>query len=93
MLEFSLRQERIKYAKVTGGHHRVNSDLINSVLNKVEVQNPSVKRKRSRVHRELLTKYLEEIRYDDIFGTEMVKVPPGTGHRPSRSYGGPAFAF
>jgi hypothetical protein len=39
MLEYSLRQERIKYAKLTGGHHRVNSDLISSVLSKVEPDN------------------------------------------------------
>jgi len=41
-----------------------------------------------------LTKYLEEIRYDEIFGSEMPKQTTSTpGHRPSRSYGGPSVRF
>jgi hypothetical protein len=56
MLELTLRQERIKYAKFSGGHLRVNSDLIAGVLNKgdanAENKHPVPKR-RTRVHRQL----------------------------------------
>lgn len=37
MLEFSLRQERIKYAKLSQGNGASNTDLIGSVLQKANL--------------------------------------------------------
>lgn len=37
MLEFALRQERLKYAKVTGAAPGVNTDVINSVMAKAQL--------------------------------------------------------
>lgn len=89
MLEYSLRQERIKYAKLTGGHHRVNSDMISSILSRAEKDDTSssgLPRRRSRAHRQLLSKYLQELGLDDIFTGDM-PTRPAAHHRPSKSYG------
>ncbi|OMJ90507.1 hypothetical protein SteCoe_7094 [Stentor coeruleus] len=89
MLEFSLRQERIKYAKLTGGHHRVNSDVISTILSRSEKNSDSVgkvlPKRRTRAHRQLLSKYLQELGLEDIFTGEMP--PRQIHHRPSKSYG------
>ena len=55
MLEFALRQERVKYAKLTGGHHRVNSDVISNILSRTEANGESaashLPKRRTRAHR------------------------------------------
>ena len=89
MLEFSLRQERIKYAKLTGGHHRVNSDVISTILSRGEKNGDSIgqmlPKRRTRAHRQLLSKYLQELGLEDIFTGD---IPPRQiHHRPSKSYG------
>lgn len=90
MLEYSLRQERIKYAKLTGGHHRVNSDVITSILSRDDKNgdsaNSALPKRRTRAHRQLLTKYLQELGLDDIFSGDLPP-RPSTHHRPSKSYG------
>ncbi|CAG9334003.1 unnamed protein product [Blepharisma stoltei] len=91
MLEYSLRQERIKYAKLTGGHHRVNSDVITSILSRDEKNgegsaNAPPKHK-TRAHRQLLSKYLQELGLDDIFSGDLPPRPSLTHHRSSKSYG------
>mmetsp|Transcript_20635 Transcript_20635/g.20570 ORF Transcript_20635/g.20570 Transcript_20635/m.20570 type:complete len:128 (-) Transcript_20635:874-1257(-) len=91
MLEYSLRQERIKYAKLTGGHHRVNSDVITSILSRDEKNgegsaNAPPKHK-TRAHRQLLSKYLLELGLDDIFSGDLPPRPSLTHHRSSKSYG------
>jgi len=88
MLEFALRQERIKYAKLSGGHHRVSSDVIHSTLSKgnaaEEHKNqssqlsasaavgPQIAKRRAKGNRPLITKFLEEIGYEDIFNNELL---------------------
>ena len=89
MLEFSLRQERIKYAKLTGGHHRVNSDVISTILSRGEKNGDSISqmlpKRRTRAHRQLLSKYLQELGLEDIFTGDLP--PRQIHHRPSKSYG------
>ena len=89
MLEFSLRQERIKYAKLTGGHHRVNSDVISTILSRdnktVDSTGQILPKRRTRAHRQLLSKYLQELGLEDIFTTDLP--PRQIHHRPSKSYG------
>ena len=89
MLEFSLRQERIKYAKLTGGHHRVNSDVISTILSRGEKNKDSIgqmlPKRRTRAHRQLLSKYLQELGLEDIFTGDLP--PRQIHHRPSKSYG------
>mmetsp|Transcript_33522 Transcript_33522/g.58726 ORF Transcript_33522/g.58726 Transcript_33522/m.58726 type:complete len:560 (+) Transcript_33522:53-1732(+) len=90
MLELTLRQERIKYAKFSGGHHRVNSDLIAGILNKGDSNSDNkhpVPKRRTRVHRQLLEKYLQELGFEDIFTADTSAKPPGAHHRPSKSFG------
>ena len=89
MLEFSLRQERIKYAKLTGGHHRVNSDVISTILSRdsktVDSAGQILPKRRTRAHRQLLSKYLQELGLEDIFTSDLP--PRQIHHRPSKSYG------
>ncbi|OMJ91111.1 hypothetical protein SteCoe_6370 [Stentor coeruleus] len=89
MLEFSLRQERIKYGKLTGGHHRVNSDVISTILSRKEKNSDSIgqmlPKRRTRAHRQLLSKYLQELGLEDIFTGDLP--PRQIHHRPSKSYG------
>ena len=97
MLEFALRQERIKYAKLTGGHHRVNSDIISSLLRKgdkaEEGARTVVSTRKARNHRQILSKFLQEIGYEDIFALEVQPKQPSQGHhRTSKSYGSPALS-
>lgn len=90
MLELTLRQERIKYAKFSGGHHRVNSDLIAGILNKGDANSENkhpVPKRRTRVHRQLLEKYLQELGFEDIFVTDNSLKAPVPHHRPSKSFG------
>jgi striatin 1/3/4 len=94
MLEFALRQERIKYAKLTGGHHRVNSDIISSLLRKdkpEEAMRTVVSARKTRNHRQMLSKFLQEIGYEDIFALDSQSKQPSQGHhRTSKSYGSPS---
>ena len=88
LLEFSLRQERIKYAKLTGGHHRVNSDVISTILSRNDKNTDSAQilpKRRTRAHRQLLSKYLQELGLEDIFTSDLP--PRQIHHRPSKSYG------
>jgi striatin 1/3/4 len=89
MLEFSLRQERIKYAKLSTGHQRMNSDVINNILSRVEKSlepGQFLPKRRTRAHRQMLSKYLQELGLDDIFSTEM-PTKPSIHHRPTKSFG------
>ena len=89
MLEFSLRQERIKYAKLTGGHHRVNSDVISTILSRGDKSGDSLgqmlPKRRTRAHRQLLSKYLQELGLEDIFTGDIPS--RSIHHKPSKSYG------
>lgn len=76
MLEFALRQERLKYAKVTGAAPGVNTDVINSVMAKAQLNSnlyEKVAKRRAKAQRPLLLKFLQEIGYDDIFSTQEMK--------------------
>jgi striatin 1/3/4 len=77
MLEFCLRQERIKYARsntnaskiLTESGSKVNFDIspLNNNVNSTNLQAPMIPRRRAKSHRPLLMKFLEELGYDDIF--------------------------
>ena len=76
MLEFSLRQERIKYAKLAQGHNDVGStDIIGQVMAKANLNTnlyEKVAKRRAKAQRPLLLKFLQEIGYDDIFNVDEV---------------------
>jgi hypothetical protein len=76
MLEFSLRQERLKYAKVTGTAPNVNTDIINSVMMKANLNSnlyEKIAKRRAKAQRPLLLKFLQEIGYEDIFNSTEIK--------------------
>jgi len=76
MLEFSLRQERIKYAKLAQGNTDVGStDIIGQVMSKANLNTnlyEKVAKRRAKAQRPLLLKFLQEIGYDDIFNVDEV---------------------
>jgi striatin 1/3/4 len=76
MLEFSLRQERIKYAKLAQGNPNVgNTDIIGSVLSKANLNAnlyEKIAKRRAKAQRPLLLKFLQEIGYEDIFNSEEI---------------------
>lgn len=60
MLEFSLRQERVKYAKLASGQGVENTDIIGSVLQKANLNNnlyDKIAKRRATAQRPLLLKY------------------------------------
>ena len=77
MLEFSLRQERIKYAKLAQGQNFDvgSTDIIGQVLQKANLNTnlyERVAKRRAKAQRPLLLKFLQEIGYDDIFNVDEV---------------------
>ena len=77
MLEFSLRQERIKYAKLAQGNNFDvgSTDIIGQVLQKANLNSnlyERVAKRRAKAQRPLLLKFLQEIGYDDIFNVDEV---------------------
>ena len=81
MLEFSLRQERVKYAKLAngGGGAGGASDIIGPIIAKAQanVNNATsanlyekIAKRRAKAQRPLLLKFLQEIGYEDIFNSE-----------------------
>ena len=59
MLEFSLRQERIKYAKLAQGNSNVNTDIIGGVLQKANLNAnlyERIAKRRAKAQRPLLLK-------------------------------------
>lgn len=80
MLEFSLRQERIKYAKLAQSHNLDvqsigNTDIIGQVMQKANLNTnlyERVAKRRAKAQRPLLLKFLQEIGYDDIFNVDEV---------------------
>ena len=77
MLEFSLRQERIKYAKLAQGNNFDvgSTDIIGQVLQKANLNSTmyeKVAKRRAKAQRPLLLKFLTEIGYDDIFNVDEV---------------------
>ena len=78
MLEFSLRQERIKYAKLAQGNNLDigSTDIIGQVMQKANLNTnlyERVAKRRAKAQRPLLLKFLQEIGYDDIFNVNEVK--------------------
>lgn len=72
MLEYALRQERVKFSKCIEGHHRVNSDVVSNIIhNQTQLYKSQVKQ---------LSKNIE----DDVEKTVKAQMV----HRPSQSYGG-----
>ena len=64
MLEFSLRQERIKYAKLAQGNNSVNTDIIGSVLAKANLNvnlYDKIAKRRAKAQRPLLLKYCYKV--------------------------------
>lgn len=80
MLEFSLRQERIKYSKLAQSHNLDvqsigNTDIIGQVMQKANLNTnlyERVAKRRAKAQRPLLLKFLQEIGYDDIFNVDEV---------------------
>lgn len=77
MLEFSLRQERIKYAKLAQGNNFDvgSTDIIGQVMQKANLNTnlyDRVAKRRAKAQRPLLLKFLQEIGYDDIFNVDEV---------------------
>lgn len=77
MLEFSLRQERIKYAKLAEKNNFDvgSTDIIGQVLQKANLNTnlyERVAKRRAKAQRPLLLKFLQEIGYDDIFNVDEV---------------------
>jgi len=77
MLEFSLRQERIKYAKLAQGNNFDvgSTDIIGQVMQKTNLNTnlyEKVAKRRAKAQRPLLLKFLQEIGYDDIFNVDEV---------------------
>ena len=77
MLEFSLRQERIKYTKLAQSNNldTGNTDIIGQVMAKANVNTnlyEKVAKRRAKAQRPLLLKFLQEIGYDDIFNVDEV---------------------
>jgi hypothetical protein len=73
MLEFSLRQERLKYAKITQGQPGLQTDIIGDVLQKASLNTnlyEKIAKRRAKAQRPLLLKFLQEIGYEDIFNSE-----------------------
>jgi len=73
MLEFSLRQERLKYAKLTQGQPGLQTDIIGDVLQKASLNTnlyEKIAKRRAKAQRPLLLKFLQEIGYEDIFNSE-----------------------
>lgn len=78
MLEFSLRQERVKYAKLAngGGGASSSTDIIGPIIAKAQasVNNNNlyekIAKRRAKAQRPLLLKFLQEIGYEDIFNSE-----------------------
>jgi len=60
MLEFSLRQERVKYAKLAAGNSSIgNTDIIGSVLQKANLNTnlyEKIAKRRAKAQRPLLLK-------------------------------------
>mmetsp|Transcript_7910 Transcript_7910/g.13277 ORF Transcript_7910/g.13277 Transcript_7910/m.13277 type:complete len:115 (+) Transcript_7910:213-557(+) len=78
MLEFSLRQERIKYAKLAQNQNLDigSTDIVGQVLQKANLNTnlyERVAKRRAKAQRPLLLKFLQEIGYDDIFNVDEVK--------------------
>jgi len=84
MLEFCLREERIKYAtmmrKITNKDSGVAEidtqvDIIGSVLNKANFNvtlYDKIAKRRAKAQRPLLLKFLQEVGYEDIFNTDEI---------------------
>jgi hypothetical protein len=84
MLEFCLREERIKYAtmmrKMTNkdsGMAEIDTqvDIIGSVLNKANLNATlydKIAKRRAKAQRPLLLKFLQEVGYEDIFNTDEI---------------------
>jgi acetolactate synthase small subunit len=77
MLEFSLRQERVKYAKLAQGNSFDvgSTDIIGQVMKKANLNTnlyEKVAKRRAKAQRPLLLKFLQEIGYDDIFNVDEV---------------------
>ena len=80
MLEFSLRQERVKYAKLAnGGNAGGATDIIGPIIAKAQANVNTVSnaqlyeriaKRRAKAQRPLLLKFLQEIGYEDIFNSE-----------------------
>lgn len=78
MLEFSLRQERIKYSKLAQGNglELGSTDIIGQVMQKANINTnlyEKVAKRRAKAQRPLLLKFLQEIGYDDIFNVDEIK--------------------
>mmetsp|Transcript_37153 Transcript_37153/g.48860 ORF Transcript_37153/g.48860 Transcript_37153/m.48860 type:complete len:268 (-) Transcript_37153:948-1751(-) len=82
MLEFCLREERIKYARLmqqkSGGEGEQTKDgdapinIIDSVLDKANLNAnlyERIAKRRAKAQRPLLLKFLQEVGYEDIFNT------------------------
>lgn len=84
MLEFCLREERIKYAKVIQSHGQANkengganghTDIINNVLQKANLNAnlyEKIAKRRAKAQRPLLLKFLQEVGYEDIFNNQEI---------------------
>jgi hypothetical protein len=84
MLEFCLREKRIKYAtmmrKMTNKDSGVAEidtqvDIIGSVLNKANLNAilyDKIAKRRAKAQRPLLLKFLQEVGYEDIFNTDEI---------------------
>ena len=80
MLEFSLRQERIKYAKLAQTQNAEvqsigSTDIIGQVMQKANVNvnlYERVAKRKAKAQRPFLLKFLQEIGYDDIFNVDEV---------------------
>ena len=75
MLEFSLRQERVKYAKLANGGGAANVDIIGPIVQKAQANvntnlYEKIAKRRAKAQRPLLLKFLQEIGYEDIFNSE-----------------------
>lgn len=72
MLEFALRQERLKYAKLLSGDDKPIPELTDLLKDDGENLSHNISQQRIKPAQSVLVDFLEEIGYDDIFNESEV---------------------
>lgn len=74
MLEFCLREERVKYARVIN-NGEVPEDIVGAALKNANLNTnlyERIAKRRAKAQRPLLLKFLQEVGYEDVFNPDEI---------------------
>ena len=75
MLEFCLREERVKYARVINSGEVASSDIVGTAIQKANVNvslYERIAKRRAKAQKPLLLKFLQEVGFADVFNPDEI---------------------